>query len=298
DLGSTPLGNLTREQIEAWITGLGFAPSSQRRYLAPLKAALNEAVDRGQIGFSPAEKVKLAPVDKKRKDAYSSADRSAILAAATGYNAARWHFGLLFGPRPGEALGLTWPDIDFGLGTVTIRRELLYAKGTGTYLQDASKSEAGTDRVIYLPDYLVAMFRDQRSLQLKMMAEMGDEWEGWEYLGQPVPLVFTQSNGRPIGARMDTERWHTLTTAAGLADARRYKARHTAATHLITDTGGNASVTADILGHADGAFTYRVYVHPLEEVKRQLAKQMNAPYGAPYAADTEQNQAELEHENR
>ena len=83
------------------------------------------------------------------------------------------------------------------------------------------------------------------------MAEMGEEWVGWEFNGQPVALVFTQTNGRPIDTHMDTRAWHALLTAAGLAEVRRYKARHTAASHLVVDSGGDVAVTAKIRGHAD-----------------------------------------------
>lgn len=292
-LGSKPLANLTTEHIEEWLLGLGLKPASQRRYLAPLRKALADAVDRGRLGFNPADRVKLAPLGRSAVDVLSLEDRRAVLQHVHGYNEARWHLGLTFGPRPGEALGLTWPDFDERAKTLRIRRELLYTPSRGLYMRNAAKTNAGTDRLWHLPDYLVEMLALQRSRQLHLMAEMGDEWLGWELDGEPVPLVFTQQNGRPIGTGTDTDEWHRVLAAAGLSKRRRYVARHTSATHLIESAGGDAAVVGDILGHASPEFTYRVYVHPLEAKKRALAEGMSAPYAAPYGDVSERSPAEL-----
>jgi integrase len=189
---------------------------------------------------------------------------------------------------------LTWPDVDVRTRKLTIRHQLLRATGKGLYLQDAAKTNAG-DREILLPKSLATMLRDHRKEQLELMAEMGDEWVGWEFDGQPVALVFAQANGRPIGAHTDTKDWHALLTAAGLTEVRRYKARHTAASHLVVDSGGDVAVTAKILGHADSGFTYRTYVKPLAAREQALADKMDeprAPYRAPYDAAAQPDAAE------
>lgn len=296
ELGTIKLSALTAERVEQWVKDLNVAPSSQRRYLAPLKTALNVAASRGHLAFNPAMRVELEPQKKAQTSAYSREDRDAILKAAKGINSARWHLRLKIGLRPAESLGLAWQDFDEQAGTLSIRNQLLRATGTGLYLQPAAKTVAG-DRVIKLPKSLIALLKDQRGDQLKLMAEMGDEWIGWEFEGVPIALIFTQSNGRPIGSRMDTSQWKALLSRAGLAAERRYKSRHTAATHMIVDSGGDVAVTAKIMGHADAGFTYRTYVHPLAEREDLLMEALDAPYVAPYDPVVEQNPAELATEN-
>ena len=291
ELGATKLSALTAERIEQWLTDLNVSPSSQRRYLAPLRAALNVAAKRGHITFNPAARVELAARVKPDTSAFSREDRDAILAAAKGLNSARWHLGLRMGIRPSESLGLTWPDFDQKTGTLTIRNQMLYAKGQGTYLQPSAKTAAG-ERTLRLPKSLVVLLVAQRKAQLQHIGMMGEEWQGWEYDGNPVALMFAQNNGHPISARMDTKEWRALLAAAGLPAERRYKSRHTAATHMIVDSGGDVAVTAYNLGHADSGFTYRVYVHPLEEREKQLAVKMDAPYRAPYDDETQRSAAE------
>lgn len=294
ELGSIKINALTPERIEQWVTDLHVAPSSARRYLAPLKTALNVAAKRGGIGFNPADRVELAASAKPNTTAYSREDRDAILAAAQGRNRVRWHLGLKIGLRPSEVLGLTWPDFNERAGTLAIAHQMLRATGKGLYLQDAPKTDAGV-RTIRLPKSLVKMLHEHRREQLAEIAVLGDERTVWEQDGKPVALMFTQENGRPIDARMDTRLWKKLLEQSGVETARRYQARHTAATHMIVDSGGDIAVTAKVLGHADSAFTYRTYVHPLEEREAALMEQLDAPaapYRAPYGSDVERSQAE------
>lgn len=284
ELGSIKLSALTAERLEQWVVDLNVKPASQRRYLAPLKTALNVAALRGHIPFNPALRVELAPQGKPNTSAFSREDRDAILAAAVGRNRARWHLSVRLGLRPAEALGLTWPDFNPKTGVLTIRHQLLRATGQGLYLQDAAKTAAG-EREITLPKSLAALLVEHRKEQMHLMAQVGEEWVGWSYEGQPVALMFPQANGKAVDAKMDTKLWHALLASAGLEDVRRYKSRHTAATHLISDSNGDVAVTAKILGHADASFTYRTYVHPLAEREQALMDAMDepsAPYGAPY----------------
>jgi integrase len=293
ELGGIRIDALTAERIEQWVSDLSVKPSSQRRYLAPMKAALNVAFLRGHLTFNPATRVELEAQSKPNTSAYSREDRDAILKAATGYNRARWHVALKIGLRPAEALGLTWPDFDPKNGTLAIRNQILRATGKGLYLQPAPKTDAG-ERRIRLPKSLVTMLVEHKTEQLLLRAELGDEWIGWEFEGKPVALIFSQLNGRPIGAHTDTNAWRKLLTAAGLSEVRRYKSRHTAATHMIQDSGGDVAVVAKNLGHADAGFTYRTYVHPLEAREAALAEAMDAPYAAPYDSPIERSAAKID----
>lgn len=302
EMGTVAIDKLEAEQIENWLGGLTvkrngiekpLTPSSRRRYLAPLKAALEVAFKRGRINFNPAARVELEAIGKANTTAFSREDRDAILAAATGRNRARWYLALKMGLRPAEALGLSWPDFDKTAGTLTIRNQLLRATGKGLYLQTAPKTDAG-ERVLRLPKSIITLLVEHHKEQLIERGQReDDDWVGWDYDGKPVALIFTQPNGKPIGAKTDTLAWHKLLEAAGLSEVRRYKGRHTAATHMLNDSGNDVAVTAKNLGHSDAGFTYRTYVHPLEERERQMAERMDAPYAAPYAAGTERNAAEL-----
>ncbi|TFD47614.1 site-specific integrase [Cryobacterium sp. Hh11] len=293
ELGSIRISALTVERLEQWVKWLKVAPTSQRRYLAPLKAALAVAETRGMIGFNPALRVELGPVGKADTTSFSREDRDAILDAATGRNAARWHLALRMGIRPSECLGLAWPDYDARTGRLTIRNQLLRATGVkGLFLQPAAKTAAG-EREIRLPRSLITMLDAHRAEQLQLMADMGEDWIGFESGGKPVALMFPQENGKGVGATQDTRLWRALLTSAGLGTVKRYQSRHTSATHMLVESGGDVAVVAKILGHKDSAFTYRTYVHPLDEREDALVDQMDAPrapYRAPYGANSSEHQ--------
>jgi integrase len=196
-----------------------------------------------------------------------------MAASTTSPLRARWIIGLLLGLRPGEALGLTWDDINFETNEITVSKQLQYVTKRGLMLRDSPKTDAG-NRKVAMPAALAEILMDHRKNQLAMIAEEGPNYVPWEFDGKPVALVFTQRNGQPISSRLDTDYWEQLLEAAGVPYTRRYTARHTAAT-LMLDQIGDVAVVAAALGHSDPSFTYRTYVHPMEEKKRQLADKMN-----------------------
>lgn len=57
--------------------------------------------------------------------------RRLLDAAKLDRNAARWSIALALGLRQGEALGLTWNDIDFDGESLTVRRALQRGQGPG-----------------------------------------------------------------------------------------------------------------------------------------------------------------------
>jgi integrase len=124
-----------------------------------------------------------------------------------------------------------------------------------------------------------------RGEQLAERAALGDEWVGWDFDGEPVPLMFAQLNGRPIDARMDAKRGGTCWPASGSRTRTGTSPGTPPRRTRSTTARGDVAVVAKMLGHADPSFTYRTYVHPLEQREADLADAMDAPYGAPYDPD-------------
>jgi integrase len=84
---------------------------------------------------------------------------------------------------------------------------------------DEAKSRAGR-RVVGLPDQLVELLRQHRTVQEREREEARQLWHegGW---------VFTTPTGRPINPNTDYREWKRLLREAGLRDARLHDARHT-----------------------------------------------------------------------
>lgn len=278
-LGHVKLLNLRPEHIEEWMSGLTQSPATVRRFHSILRAALNVAVSRGHLPRNPTLLARAPRAPKPKTDSFSLADALAILAAVEGRrNAVRWHLGIREGLRPGEITGLTWPDFDMKTGTLTVHRQLTRVTGRGLVLQESPKTRAG-ERVIRLAPSLATMMREHRTHQLLEMAELGEDWRGWEFGGVPVPLIFTTATGSAIDAANDRREWNRILDAAGLPRANRYRARHTAATLMLLE-GADVAVVAKKLGHADPAFTYRTYVHPLDVREDELGERMDERFSA------------------
>lgn len=281
-------------------SGAPLSPQTISNVHANIRAALNVAVQRGRIGYNVAlHAIKPAKV-KAATTSFSEADARAILQAARGDRyEARWNLGIMYGVRPAEVLGLSWSDIDLAAGVVHVHAQLQRVRGAGLVYLPTPKTPAG-DRLIPVAPVVLDLLKEMRARQLRDRIQLGDEYVDWEFNGQPVGLVFTQRNGRPVEPRLDSTHWKTLLESTGLPHARRYQLRHTSAT-LLLDGGIDVVVVAAILGHAKASFTYDVYVHPLEVRKAEAGLMMgklSAPYAAPYDLGNNRNQPEPETADR
>jgi integrase len=247
-----------------------------------IRRALNVAMTRGHVGRNVAALVEPPEVKATPAKSLSVADAREILRATENdRHKARWHLGLRFGLRPAEVLGLTWPQIDWHTNTIHVRQQLQRVRGSGMQMIDSTKTEAG-GRDIVVPDDVMDMLRAERDLQNNERIMAGDTYVDWEFKEAFVPLVFTQRNGMPIDIKVDTRAWLKLLDASGLPAERRYVARHTAATIMLSKEEGlglDVTVVSATLGHAKTSFTMDTYIHPLENEKKAAARK-NADFWA------------------
>lgn len=101
------------------------------------------------------------------------------------------------GMRIGEALGLTWNDIDFDNNQISINKTLVYVKDikTGKYMfkYQSPKSRDSMRTIPMLSDVATAL-KHQRTYQKRIHLYMGCEWkpiQGFE------DIIFTSYKGRP-----------------------------------------------------------------------------------------------------
>lgn len=189
---------------------------------------------------------------------------AAMRARAAVRSSARWSVALALGLRQGEALGLTWEDVDLDHGALTIRRALQRQTCRGLVLV-APKSRAGR-RVIPLPKELVQALRTHRTTQMQERLRAGSMWHDRGF-------VFASPTGTPVDPRNDHATWKRLLVAAGVKPARLHDARHTAATLLLTQ-GVPARVAMEILGHSPIGLTLGTYTHVALELSRDATSRV------------------------
>ena len=286
-LGAHRLEKMAPEHVERFYARLrreGLSPGGVHHVHRTLRAALNEAVRRERLARNPVLLARAPRLEADEVEPYDVPEVQRLLeAAATRRNGARWALALALGLRQGEALGLTWEDLDLDKGIIHVRRSRLrpkYAHGCdGTCgqtpgrcpqrrsLRDATggvKSKAGR-RTIGLPPQLVDLLRAHQLEQQREQAAAGQFWrdEGW---------VFTTPAGGPINPRTDYNEWKRLLRAAGLREARLHDARHTAATVLLVLRQPTPTVMS-LMGWSSEAMAAR-YQHVTAALRSQVASQV------------------------
>jgi integrase len=241
------------------------APSI-RHLLRVLRAALQDAVEEELLARNVARLVKLQLTNDRKVRAFSRAEASEFLAAARKHRLyALWAVALAIGLRRGEALGLSWDDVDLVAGRVTIR-QALYRVG-GVLKLDDVKSEASS-ATVPLPLPLVKILREHQKRQLVERSEAGSEW-------RETGLVFTTKTGRPVEPRNVNRMFAALCRAANIRPIRVHDLRHSCAT-LLFSMGVEAATVQRVLRHSSITVTTGTYVEVIESVQRDAVSRMDA----------------------
>ncbi len=160
----------------------------------------------------------------------------------------------LAGMRRGEVLGLTWADIDFDHGALTVRRQL---RCIGRKIEhvEITKTASGRRR-INLDSGTLAALRTARARQAAERLAMGTGY-------QESAFVFTQPDGAPIHPMTMTETFSRRIKSAKLPKIRLHDLRHSHVAHLIA-AGTHVKVISERVGHASTSFTMDRYGHLMD----------------------------------
>lgn len=179
---------------------------------------------------------------------------------------ALYSVALAVGLRRGEALGLSWRDIDLDKGTLALRKQLqrIYGK-----LRLVDLKTKRSRRTIILPQIAVTALKAHRSRQIEERLSAGPFW-------QETGLVFTTTIGTPLEAGNVARRsFKKLLRKAGLPDIQFHALRHTAATLLLAQNV-HPRVVMETLGHSQISLTMNTYSHVLPTLQHEAATKMNA----------------------
>ena len=284
-LGRLPLERLRAHHISAMYQAIeagnagrrhAVGPTTMRRIHATLRAALNAAVKQQRLTVNPALHVELAPPTRQRVHPWERAELGHFLDYATiDRLGALYELLAMTGLRRGEAIGLTWDDVDLE-GHLIVRRQILQL---GHEVRvGLPKTKSGEDRVLELPPSTVTVLRAHKAMQDAERKAWGSAWNASpELLGErerPVALkrlVFTREDGTPLHPEYVTRHFQLLAARAGLRRIRLHDLRHGAAS-LRLAAGVPMEVVSKILGHSSIALTADTYSHLLRGVARQAAE--------------------------
>jgi integrase len=285
-LGRTPIARLSPQQIQAFDQTLVTErkPATVGRIASTLSAALNQAVRWEMLPRNPAKGATPPPIPKRVPTLWTPEQTQAFLAAEDDPDwRCLWTLLALTGMRRGEALALTWADIDWENHAIRIERTM--TRTQHGYVVGEAKT-AGSRRVVAVPDALLTLLREAQSRQaLQPCPERGGALEQTQQPnlqkllvgrgvkgkqgGQP-PFIFIRANGLPLSFSMLDSRFRAVTARAGLPHARQHDLRHLNVT-MGLELGIPLKVLSERVGHANIGITAAIYAHVTREMDRGAA---------------------------
>jgi len=233
-----------------------------RNVHAVLSKALNDAVDAGLFVINVAQRAKppRQPGARPEIQAWSADELASFLeSVADDRLFAAWHLAAHTGLRRGELLGLRWRDIDFDRAVLSVRRAIVLDYTT-PIVSTPKNHEA---RVVDLDAETIDVLQRHKQRQAEEKFAWG---EGYASSG----LVFRREDGNLINPDHLSQQFERLVRRSGIRRIKFHGLRHTHAT-LMLKAGVPVKVVSERLGHADPAFTLRVYQHVLSGMQAEAA---------------------------
>lgn len=244
----------------------GRSTTTAHRAHRVLVKMLKDAVTEGHLVPRSALGVKAPAVAVSDRDAMSADDMIKVLGQAAKIpGGCRWLLAALYGPRSGEALGLTWDHIDFERGIIDVSWQLqplpyldVNDKAKGFRVPDGYEHEH-----LHRAFHLVRPKTSSGVRVWPLVPEMASALKAWLDVAPENPwgLLWTGTDSRygkstpiPIRAEDDRAQWHALQALAGVAhpSGRPYhlhETRHATVTMLL-DLGVDPDVVKAIVGHS------------------------------------------------
>lgn len=268
DLMVVHVRGLYRERLES-----GLAPRMVQLVHVVLHKALKQAVMDGLIPRNVTDAVRAPRPERKEIEPLSPEQTRVLLATASEAGErfeALYVLAVSTGMRQGELLALKWEDIDFGTGTLQVKRTLSTATGGG--FRFGAPKTTKSRRSIKLPGMALSTLKRHRKAQLEWRMKLAG-------LFVDHGMVFTSQTGTPV-MRQDliTRSFKPLLKRAGLPDIRFHDLRHTCATLLLAK-GVHAKLVQELLGHSTISITLDTYSHVLPGMGDAAAGAMDEALG-------------------
>ena len=174
-----------------------------------------------------------------------------------------YRFLYLTGCRRGEALALTWEDVDLKRKTATISKSVAFKPINNKSYQITTPKNAGSNRIISLPDQLVQSMTKYREYQ-KAFCEKNNRTANFIF-GYEDPLPSTS-----------IERYMTqAANEAGVKRIRIHDLRHSCASLLI-HKGVSIVAVSRRLGHTSIEQTLNTYSHMMPDDQTAILNALNS----------------------
>ena len=267
-IGDNELQKLSSSDITRMLAVMregGQSARSQQQSRALLSVALRDAEYKGYLLVNPVTRVRNPQGKGIEISPLTIEEVRRLLNTYSGtYLGGRLHIALICGLRQGEALGLTWDDVDLGARTIKVNKQVQIVNGVQIFTELKTKKSA---RLIALTEETTAALRGHYSLIEHLKARAESSWV-------ENNLVFPDGLGNFRSPKTDYAEWKKALKLCGIAPKRLHDARHTAAT-LMYSQGVGIETISRALGHSTSAITSKLYVHNSLVPQKVAAEVMN-----------------------
>lgn len=225
-----------------------------------LTAMFSAAADNDIITKSPVTKsgVKVPKEIERHVRVLSREEQEKFFAVASKtVNYRQYLLVSLTGLRAAELIGLKWSDIDWENHTIHVQRTLTYRYEKHEWMWDTPKTK-NSNRIIQLPDQLYRMFLEMKDEPSRVTENTPKEFRN---------LIFLNRKGYPVSNPVYDSHVRQVCNKAGIKYFSMHSLRHTFATRA-QEAGVDAKVLSEILGHSVVTTTMDIYVHVMDDTKR------------------------------
>jgi integrase len=261
ELGKLPMKYLRPTSVERFVTQLrakGLSDTTVRQVYTVARAIGDDAVRDGRMARNPFATVRRPRVTPAEAKFLEPHQINMLLATARDSRyAPLFDFLVHTGLRRGEALALTWDDVDLEGRLVRVRGTLARINGELKVLEPKS---AESRRAIPLSDPAADVLTRIRE---RTAAERSQAAQLWVDSGH----VFVTDIGEPCDPRNALRALTTAARRAGLVGVGLHTLRHSAASVMLSERVP-LNVVSQILGHSGISITADVYGHIAPDVSR------------------------------
>lgn len=160
---------------------------------------------------------------------------------------------LFTGLRVGELCGLTWGDIDFSAGTLSVRRTVqrINRRGSSEVIIGSPKSKTSV-RTVPIPAFIMKLLSQNQ---------------------KDDRLFLISGTAKPVEPRTMQYRFKAVLKACQVRNIPFHLLRHTYATVCI-ENGFDVKTLSELLGHADASITLNRYVHSSMQMKQDYVSRL------------------------
>lgn len=269
-----PIADISLDELEAtdiqnYLNRLvedGYAITTIKKQFVLLTAYLKHEFAQGGIANPIYMTVKMPTEDaigkpKREITTYSQGEQRRLLRVFTELEKRAYGVAVLMletGLRVGEAVSISWSDIDWDRRALHVNKTLVrLSSAPTTFVQSSPKSKASR-RTVPLSDRALDI--------LEKLEDSAEDLEGFVFNTPGDPFTPTSYSSLEYQLKGGFKQ-------AGVSYKGTHAFRHTFATNCY-NRGCDVKVLSKLLGHADVSVTYNTYIHlygdDLEEMRKVI----------------------------